>query len=270
MAKTNSGARKEHSAIYAPVMLIIVCASLIFAMSVFFRVSEIEVIGEGIYTEEEIIAAASIVEGDNLFFTNRLTAISNIYARLSYVELASVERQLPNKIVIEVSETTALAYIPVDMEVVETTTDEETGVEVTTTSYVTEYWVIDRNGKYLENANSGEVEGLIEIRGIDISVMDIGDNISEDDVSASMISYIKIILDQVQERGLVSYVKYLDFSSGETVVFSYDSRYTVTMSLYDNMEYSFGLLVSAVSKLANGDRGTIEIGENDSVKVNLE
>ena len=47
--------RRKRSALFAPISFLIICAALVFGMSVFFRVSGIEVEGNNLYTEEEII-----------------------------------------------------------------------------------------------------------------------------------------------------------------------------------------------------------------------
>ena len=54
---------RRHSSISAPLMFVIVEVALIFVMSVFFRVSDIEVIGNSHYTDSEIIRAIDIEEG---------------------------------------------------------------------------------------------------------------------------------------------------------------------------------------------------------------
>ena len=98
-------------ALFAPLAFLIICAALVFAMSVFFRVSRITVTGNALYTEEEITTAAGIEKGDNLFFINRFSAIARIRARLPYIETVSIERALPNRVTITVSESRAIAYV---------------------------------------------------------------------------------------------------------------------------------------------------------------
>ncbi len=94
-----------------PMMFFLVIVAVIFVMSVFFRVSDIQVEGNTHYTDEEIIRAIDIEEGDNLFFFDRFAALSRVFAKLPYVEEVSVERKLPNKVTITVKESQALAYI---------------------------------------------------------------------------------------------------------------------------------------------------------------
>ena len=103
--------KKKGSALFAPLSFLIICVALVFGMSVFFRVSTISVEGNAIYSQEEIIAASGIEKGDNLFFVNQFSAISRIYAKLPYVEKAAINRGLPNKLTIVVTESRAVAWV---------------------------------------------------------------------------------------------------------------------------------------------------------------
>ena len=57
-----------------PLTFFLVIVALVFIMSVFFKVSRIEVKGNSIYTADEVIKASGIETGDNLFF-GKVTAI---------------------------------------------------------------------------------------------------------------------------------------------------------------------------------------------------
>ena len=136
--------RELLSSLSGPIMFFLVIVAVIFVMSVFFRVSDIQVEGNVHYTDEEIIRAIDIEQGDNLFFFNRFAAFARVYSKLPYIENGSVERRLPNKVIITVEETTALAYL-------------ELGEE---------QWTLDRNCKVLGKAAEGEKETLIPIVGL--------------------------------------------------------------------------------------------------------
>ena len=75
-------------------MFFLVVVATIFVMSVFFRITNIQVEGNSHYTDEEIIRAIDIEEGDNLFFFDRFAALSRVFAKLPYVEEVSVERRM--------------------------------------------------------------------------------------------------------------------------------------------------------------------------------
>ena len=58
--------------------MVVIIASIFF-LSLFFRVEDIRVEGNTHYTDDEIIRAIDIEEGDNLFFFDRFAAISRVF-----------------------------------------------------------------------------------------------------------------------------------------------------------------------------------------------
>ena len=229
--------KKKRGALYTPLAFIIICAALIFGMSVFFRVSRIEVVGNAIYTDEEVMDAAGIEKGDNLFFINRFSAVSRIFSRLPYVEEAPVTRGLPNRIVIQVSESSAIAYVAAD----------------------SLYWTIDRNCKLLKTVDSVEAVGLIEVRGITPISPAVGEKIAPGEADMPKVDYLTEILDQIQERQMTGDVTWVDVSAVSNPAFDYLGKFTVKLGANENTEYKFGMLISAVEQLAAGDRGTIDL-----------
>ncbi len=103
--------KKKRNTLIAPLSFLLVCLAIVFALGVFFRVLTIEVEGAESYYGQEIIPASGIGMGDNLFFINRFSASSRIFTNLPFVESASIERKLPNRIVIHVEESRATAYV---------------------------------------------------------------------------------------------------------------------------------------------------------------
>ena len=114
MAKQTGPLRKRISAGRAaigPAKFLLACVVLIFLVSIFLQVGTIEVTGNSHYTANEIIQAAGIEEGDNLFFVNRFSAVSGIMAKLPYVESVEIATQLPGTVIIEITESQALAWV---------------------------------------------------------------------------------------------------------------------------------------------------------------
>ena len=79
-----------------PLTFFLVIVALVFIMSVFFKVSRIEVKGNSIYTADEVIKASGIETGDNLFFINGIAAGSRVAVKLPYVDSVQINRGLPN------------------------------------------------------------------------------------------------------------------------------------------------------------------------------
>ncbi len=230
---------RRHSTISAPLMFVIVEVALIFVMSVFFRVSDIEVNGNVHYTDSEIIRAIDIEEGDNLFFFDRFAALSRVFAKLPYIEEVTVERKLPNKVIIDVTESTALAYIALG----------------------DENWTIDHNCKVLGKASEDELSNLITVRGISPGTLLIGEPLQTEDGDTAVVEYLAEVLSQIDERGLTASVSQIDFSDTAAVTFQYGGRLTVNIGGSSNTEYKFGMFVAVLDKLSSEDVGYLNLSD---------
>jgi len=231
--------RRRASGFSGPITFLIVVVAVIFVMSVLFRVSDISVEGNTHYTDEEIIQAIDIEEGDNLFFFDRFSAVSRVFAKLPYIEQVSVERSLPNKVIISVEESEALAYL-------------ELGDE---------HWTLDHNCKVLGKATENELGFLVPVEGIDPGTLYIGEPMQTADNDEALVEYLSEVLGQIEDRGLRYSVTRLDFSNPKRVQFSYAGKYTVILGSNSDIEYKFGMFLSAKSKLMEGDVGVIDVSD---------
>ena len=229
--------RARRRAFSGPLMFVVVVVAAIFVMSVFFRVEDIQVVGNNHYTQEEIIRAVDIEEGDNLFFFDRFAAVGRAFSKLPYIEAVTVERKLPNKVTITVEETTALAYLQLGEE----------------------KWTLDHNCKVLGKAAEGEEESLLPIVGMRPGTLMIGEIMQTEDQSEDTVAYLAEILDQIEARGMTGQVTRIDFTKTNSPEFDYGGRYTVVLGKYEKVEYKFGMFVTVLGMLKEGDVGVIDV-----------
>lgn len=234
--------RRRFSSVSAPLMFVVVIVAIIFVMSVFFRVKDIQVVGNSHYTNEEIIRAIDIEEGDNLFFFDRFASLSRVFAKLPYIEEVTVTRHLPDRVVIEVTESKALAYLVLG----------------------DEYWTLDRNCKVLGKAVLDELSSLIPVEGINPGTLLIGEPMQTEDNDLELVEYLREILFQMQERGLYMNITLVDFSNPDDVYFYYGDRFTVRLGRNSETEYKFGMFVSVLQKLTGGDVGYLDLSDGRS------
>ena len=97
--------------LYKVLSAAVIVAAIMAGCAVFFRVENIEVNGQSAYTAEQIIGAAEVEQGDNLFAVNKFKVMRQIISRLPYVDEISVSRRLPNTLVINVVECVPAAAI---------------------------------------------------------------------------------------------------------------------------------------------------------------
>lgn len=230
---------RRRSGFGGPLMFAVAIVAVIFVMSVFFRVSDIQVKGNIHYTPEEIIRASAIEEGDNLFFFDRIAAISRALSKLPYIEDVAVERRLPNKVIITVEESSALAYL-------------ELGEE---------QWTLDHRCKVLGKAAEGETEALIPVIGIRPGTLMIGEQMETEDKDVELVEYLAAVLDQIEARGLTDDVTQINFTDPNSPEFSYQDRYTVVIGAQSGLEHKFGMFVTVLEKLKAGDVGVIDVSD---------
>lgn len=236
---------KNRSVLFVPISIIVIVLALFFGFSIFLRISDVEVEGNSFYTAEEIVEASGIERGDNLFFINRSATTSRIYSRLPYIELADVRRSLPNRVVIAVTESQAIAYVTA-----------ESG-----------YWVIDEGCKLLSQPDMGGLEGLLRIEGLTPIAPAVGERIEAGQDESAKVTYLSAILKRIALMGLRSDVTAIDMSNVSNPSFDYLGRFTVKLGALgsgEDLDYKFQLLVSAVGRMQEGDRGTLSIDADRS------
>jgi len=230
-------APRRKTSIGAAVTFVLIVVSVIFVMSVSFRVENIYVSGNNHYTADEIINAIEIEQGDNLFFFDRFAAITRVFAKLPYISEVQIARSLPNNVAIVVTESNAVAFIKLGSEL----------------------WTMDEKAKILGQAAEGEEEKLIQITGFDAGTLFINETITTSDGSDRAVAYLKEVLYQIKERGLEDQIRKIDFSDPNHVKFNYGDKYTVWLGDPSKTEHKFSMLVNAVSQLKEGDIGIIDL-----------
>lgn len=234
---------RRHGTLFAPIAFLLVCLSLIMAMSIFFKVSEIRVEGNAVYTAEEIIEASGIDTGDNLFFINQVFMGSRLTERLPYIQTATISRTLPNKVTITVTESSSTACV-----------------------YAGEtLWMIDRNCKLMGPTTLTEANdnGFVLVKGLEPIDPVVGDVVSPGTEESPKVSYLSEILTEIDVRGLNQKVTDVDITSLANPTFLYEGRFLVKLGPKNETAHKFGVLLSAVEQLNAGDAGTIDLSMAD-------
>lgn len=229
-----------------PTTFFLVIVAIIFLMSVFFKISKVEVSGNKIYSEEEIISASGIYSGDSLFFINRIAAGSRVVVKLPYVDAVSITRTLPNKVTIVVQESQAMGCTEINGEC----------------------WTISQSAKYLAKIDAKDAESLAVISGLSLENPVVGEEIKVKEGEEAKLRYLKDIMYQINTRGLVADISSIDVSNEVNAEISYQNRFAVAFGENDNTEYKFGKMLSAISKLSPDDAGIMDLSEGDKVYFN--
>ena len=132
------------------------CIGIIFALTMFFNISEITVTGDTVYSSEDIIEKSGVVVGDNLIFTSKKKINEQVSTELPYVGSVKVKRHLPTRPELIVTKTEAVYAVVID-------------------GY---YTLLDANGKVLEKDLEYVAENIILLNIGEIETAELGKRIS--------------------------------------------------------------------------------------------
>ncbi|MDR1629574.1 MAG: FtsQ-type POTRA domain-containing protein [Oscillospiraceae bacterium] len=100
--------KRQRDRLIFGIVLIFVCAvGVTLSFTVFFKIATVEAAGFERYTSEQIVAESGIDLQSNMFMLSTDKAAQQLQERLPYIGKAVVRRSLPDKIVIDVTETAA-------------------------------------------------------------------------------------------------------------------------------------------------------------------
>lgn len=237
-------APSRQSGIGSAISFVLIVVSVIFVMSISFRVKNVIVTGNEHYTAEEIINAIEIEEGDNLFFFDRFAAVTRVFAKLPYISEVQIRRALPDRVTIAVTESNAVAYIKLGSEL----------------------WTMDEKCKILGKAAEGEEETLIPVVGFDAGTLFINETLNTASGEQRSVEYLKEILNQIIGRKLAYQVTRIDMSNTNNVKISYGGKYTINLGDPYGTEIKFSMVVNAISQLKEGDIGIIDVTDGRTVR----
>ena len=90
----------------------VLSVGVVLVLSVFFKINTITIKGDKVYSNKEIIQNCGISVGDNLFRISEKTLNEKLPEVLPYVENVTLERKLPDTLIVNISATREIAALP--------------------------------------------------------------------------------------------------------------------------------------------------------------
>lgn len=189
--------RGRFSGLYRLLSVLAAAAAIAVACVVFFRVNEVTVAGNSRYTAEEIIAASGIRTGDNLITLSQSRVAGSIRTQLPYVETVTVRRQLPDGVLLTVTERVAAASI------------ESSGGR----------WLISSQGKVLEEEAGQRV---ISITGLSAVAPYAGAAVQVAEEDETTLSHVLSLLTALERAEMLSRCTGLDCAPSAYITLTWD------------------------------------------------
>lgn len=132
-----------------------VVLALLFGMSIFFKVEEVQIAGTVKYDPMQIKEASGISEGDNLLLLNKNQITANIRADkdCAYIDTIQISRKLPGTVVIAVTE----------LDIFYAAQDQNGG-----------WWLLSSAGKVIDTCAAADAEDHTRILGVTLQSPAVG------------------------------------------------------------------------------------------------
>lgn len=229
--------------------------ALVLAMSVFFKVENIEVSGIHKYTAWDISEASGIREGDHLMSFGIAGAAAKIEKALPYVKDIRIGIKLPNTVLINVRE-----------------------VEVTYAVKAQDdaWWLISSKGKVVAKAAEGEQEKHTKILGVHILNPSVGQSVVAQETqehptmpdgstvplivtSAQHLSVALDIMNHLEDNGIIGKAASIDVNDLGDIQIWYGTQYQFKLGDDDQLADKIATVKSAVAQGQAHDSGVMEI-----------
>lgn len=236
--------RRRGSILLRLATMLVVVAVFVFGLSIFFKVTDIQVTGNQVYSAEDVVAASGLQTGDNLVTINKGTVVGKILAQLPFVEEISMERVLPGTVVIHV----------VESDVVYSVAGDDGGS-----------WLINGGGKILAKADS--TAEYPRLTGITVQNPVIGQPMASEEQAENVTAALEL-LPLLEATDSISQVTEVRVDKTYDLVVLYGDTYEIHLGGTEQLEYKMEYLSAILKEPQVAEGGIIDLSlEESSVAV---
>ena len=230
-----SRARKTAIRRTAAVCIILAAALILAAVFVliFFRVNSVSITGSERYSEEELYGALKLSKNSNLVFTGTSALESRLRKAYPSLEKIEIKKQLPDKLIINVTDGVGKYYIKMGGE----------------------YYTVTSGLKIIDISDNVP-ENCTELITCDIASAVLGEIIKFR--TETHYNYLCNLLTDVRESDTSSHITRIDMSEKFDVKLKYDDRFIIDIGAAEKTKTKLNLAQSVISTLSADDKGIID------------
>lgn len=228
--------KAKRLALLAGLALVVACAGIALVLAVFFKIGTIQVKGDKAYSNAQVIKGSGIEIGSNLFLVDEEKVNEKITTALPYINSVTVEMDLPDTIIIDVTATREVAALP----------------------YKKGFILVDENGKVLDRDADMIRDGVAIVGGVQLKGAPQGGTVklNNDDVTNRFIE----LLGAVKQSG-IQQLTGITYTKRGTFELKYDDRITVKIGSFTNLLHKLRLAKAAIEK--ENDINSYSVGTLD-------
>ncbi len=235
--------RRRGGTLYAAVITAMIIIAVLFGIGVFFKVSQIEVVGASMYDDMQVVEASGIEIGDSIFFIRESAAGLGITNNLPYIDEVRIVRSLPGTVTIEVTESYPIASFSSDGS----------------------WWIIDKNAKILEQTTAEGASDTIDIRGLQPIMPAVGEILALGDEGRVQLLYLRDILSAILTNGFQDGITWIDMTNISNIKFDYYS-YEVNIGSGEALEDKFWLFSRLIDSQGTDLGGRIDLSNENEAR----
>ena len=229
--------RGSLSFLYKLLAFVLICTAIALALTLFFRIRTIDVSGSQRYSAQEIIDAAEVQVGDNMFLMNKYRAAERICAALPYIETVQFRRDMPDGLRIIVTECTDPAAIVQDGKA---------------------YLLCD-TGTIVDDVAASAAKKRIQVKGLTLVEPVVGQPAQAAEGQELALTQLLALMQALDERGMGGDVTLIDMSDPAQLTLGYLGRFNVYFPWDADSGYKLDYLLAVVEKLEANEKGVINM-----------
>ncbi|WP_017208870.1 cell division protein FtsQ/DivIB [Clostridium beijerinckii] len=219
MVKTNnnklilrSQRRRLIRKIIMTIIVLFIVGTIFAIKSNFFIIKKVSILGNPVMSGEDVKNGTENLIGQNILFINKQNIISNA-KKNPYVENVEISKSYPKQVNIKISEKEGIYYV------------EKDGYK----------YVLDNDGNFLEKTDSVENRSLVNVKGIDLKDVALGQKMIDDSRVLDFLDIFYQIIKINPTNYKIDYVDISDFTNIKVYVGEVEGRLGNDENIPDKM-----------------------------------
>ena len=232
-----------------------VVLAIVMGLAGFFKVETITVTGADTYSAWAVREASGISEGDKLLTFSKIRAASQIMANLPYVKGVRIGIKLPDTVNIMIEEESVVYAIK---------------------SSDGQWWMMDSDGRVVEQANNAKAATATQVLGVTLEAPtvnekgvatemtpsetnELGELIPVTTTGAQRLTAALQILKALENNDIVGEAASVDVTSTEDIILWYGTRYQVNLGDTSRLDYKVDCMNDAILQMSDYQSGVLDI-----------
>lgn len=215
--------RRIVSKIYLIAAVALAAAAVMWALTGFFVINEINVLGDSRCTREEVIEASGLKPGDSLILFNKSGVEKRLLEKNVYIESVVIRRRFPDTLEITVTDKIAAAAF------------EANGA----------YWLVGENGTLLELSLDYPADAAL-VLGAKLVGSKPGEHFTCEDEARQIL--LESVFSALTENGLVGKITEIDIGATYSIVLQYGTEFDIVLGSAEKIADSCSKIEKVIAK----------------------